>query len=89
MAKKDAMEAKDSAVKKSSSKAKDQKPKNGFFKKAVRFFKDLKSEWKKIVWPSKKTVKNNTLVVLAFTGLAAVSIWILDWLFISLFRLMY
>lgn len=38
--------------------------KPGFFKRIAsgikRFFKDTKSELKKVVWPSKKTVLNNT-----------------------------
>ena len=41
--------------------------------KVVKYFKDLKSEFKKVVWPSKKTVVNNTSVVLVamiFSGLA-------------------
>ena len=33
--------------------------------KIVKWFKDLKIEFKKVVWPSKKTVINNTSVVLA------------------------
>ena len=40
--------------------------------KMAKFFKDLKSEVKKIVWPTKKTVLNNTgvvLVAMVFTGL--------------------
>lgn len=46
--------------------------------KFLRFFKDLKSEVKKVVWPNKKQVKNNTLVVLGFMAVAGVFIWILD-----------
>ena len=41
--------------------------------KVVKYFKDHKSEFKKVVWPSKKTVVNNTSVVLVamiFSGLA-------------------
>lgn len=42
--------------------------KEGFFKriasKITRFFKDLKGETKKIVWPSKKQIINNTMVVI-------------------------
>jgi len=32
--------------------------------KVGRFFKELKSEFKKIVWPTKKQVINNTIVVI-------------------------
>ena len=33
--------------------------------KVVNYFKDVKSELKKVVWPSFKQVKNNTLIVIA------------------------
>ena len=70
-------------------KAKDAKPKVGFFKKIGRSFKDLKSEFKKIVWASKKQVMNNTAVVLTFTGITAVAIWLLDFGFIYLMKLIF
>ena len=57
-------------------KAKDKKPKktNGF----VKFFRDLKGEFKKIVWPSKKQIINNTLVVLAAIIVIGLFIWLVD-----------
>lgn len=70
-------------------KAKEAKPKVGFFKKTARFFKDLKSEFKKIVWPTKKHVLHNTGVVLIFMAVTAIAIWILDFLFISVFKLVF
>lgn len=57
---------------------KNDKKKESFGKKFTRFFKDLRSEIKKVVWPSKKQVKNNTLVVLAFMAVAAVFVWGID-----------
>ena len=42
--------------KKTPEKAKPAKKKGGFLKKASRFFKDLKSEVKKVVWPTRKQV---------------------------------
>lgn len=48
----------------SSSKTKNKKTSSGG-NKVAKFFKDLRSEFKKVVWPSKKQVFNNTLVVLA------------------------
>ena len=50
----------DSKATKSKSSAKTEKKKGGIKK----YFKDLKSEIKKVVWPSKKQVINNTGVVL-------------------------
>ena len=45
-----------------------------------RFFLDQRSEMKKIVWPSKKQVKNNTAIVLAFVALSAVLVGGFDYL---------
>ena len=49
-------------------KAKPAKKKDGFLQKASRFFRDLKSEMKKVVWPSKKQVINNTCVAFVMMG---------------------
>lgn len=54
------------------------KKEHKFFGRFSHFFKDLKSEVKKVVWPTKKQVKNNTLVVLGFMAVAAVFLWIVD-----------
>ena len=43
-----------------------------------RLFRDLKSEFKKIVWPSKKQVINNTLIVIAAIIVIGAFIWGLD-----------
>ena len=57
-------------------KAKDKKPKksSGFGK----FFRDLKGEFKKIVWPSKKQIVNNTIVVIVAIIVIGVFIWAID-----------
>lgn len=47
-------------------------------KRIKRFFKDYKSEIKKIVWPSRKTVTKNVLVVLAMCVFVGAFIWVLD-----------
>ena len=64
--------------KKSQEKAKPAKKKDGFLKKASRFFKDLRSEVKKVVWPTRKQVFKNTVVVFAVMGAVGVVIWVLD-----------
>lgn len=58
MAKKEA----DSKAAKSKASAKAEKAKKGGIKK---YFRDLKSEIKKVVWPSRKQVVHNTGVVLS------------------------
>ncbi len=54
--------------------------------KAVKYFKDLKSEFKKVVWPSKKTVVNNTGVVLAAMIICGLGIWGIDTAFAALLQ---
>jgi len=44
----------------------------------VKFLKELKSELKKVVWPSKEKVVNNTTVVLSGMVLAGLIIYAFD-----------
>ncbi len=46
--------------------------------KVSRYFRELKSEIKKVIWPDKKQIINNTLVVLAAIAVASVFIGVLD-----------
>ena len=57
---------------------KNDKNKVSFSKKIVRSFKDLKGEFKKIVWPTKKQVLNNTFVVCVVMIISAAFIFCLD-----------
>ena len=52
-----------------------------FFKKIFKFFKEIKVELKKVVWPSWKQTKNNTLIVIICVLLIGLVIWVLDFLF--------
>ncbi len=47
----------------------------------VKFFKETKSELKKVVWPSKQQIIKNTLIVIAAVIAIGAVIWILDFLF--------
>ena len=47
-------------------------------KRIVRFFRDYKSETKKIVWPGIKDVLKNTLIVLIMCALLGALIWAVD-----------
>ena len=49
--------------------------------KIVKFFKEVKSEMKKVVWPSKKQLVNNTLIVIAVVVLIGIVIAIFDTIF--------
>lgn len=46
--------------------------------KVKKWFRDMKGELKKVIWPTKKQVVNNTLVALVVMLVAAVCIWGFD-----------
>ena len=52
--------------------------KPGFITRAKRFFRDVKGETKKIVWPSKHQVINNTGIVLLVVVLSAIFVGCFD-----------
>ena len=60
----------------------------GFFSRIGKYFKDTKSELKKVVWPSKKDAKTNTITVLAVVIAAAVVLIVLDLIFGGAIHLM-
>ncbi len=51
------------------------------FARMKDWFIDMKAELKRVIWPSGKKVRQNTLVVLIFVLIVGAVIWILDWLF--------
>ncbi len=58
--------------------------KEGFFARVGKSFKATKSELKKVVWPTKKQLFNNTGIVIAALIIVGLIIFGLDSLFISL-----
>jgi len=44
----------------------------------AKWFREMRSELKKVVWPTPKQIVNNTLVALTVMACAAVVIWALD-----------
>ena len=44
----------------------------------VRWFREMRSELKKVVWPTPKQILNNTLVSLAVMVVTAVVVWAID-----------
>ena len=48
-------------------------------KAIAKFFKDLKGETKKIVWPNAKSVLKNTGIVIAVVLIIGIGIWVVDW----------
>ena len=53
-------------------------------KKQKHFWKDFKAELKKVIWPTKKQLANNTLVVVAMVLVTTVIVLILDLAFEAL-----
>ena len=54
--------------------------------KLTKFLREVKSELKKISWPSKKELTANTIVVLVSVFFAATLIWIIDGFFAQILR---
>lgn len=76
-AEKEALKAKKERIKQS----KPKKEGNIFtrmFKAIKKFFKDFKGTCKKVIWPDKKTVLRNTLIVFVVTVIVGAGIWIAD-----------
>lgn len=57
-------------------------------KSPIQYFKEVRSEFKKVSWPSRKQVFNNTVVVLVSIVVSGIAIWALDFLFTSVWNLM-
>jgi len=68
---------------------KKEKSGSGFFAGIAKRFRDIKSEMKKIVWPTKSQIVNNTIVVIIVSLIAAVFIWGLDTVFGRVLKLIY
>ena len=56
----------------------DTKP--GFFKRVAKWFREMKSELKKVVWPTGKQLFNNTLVSVVVMVASAIVLWGFDML---------
>ena len=67
----------------------DNNEKVGFFASIKKRFTEVKGEMKKIVWPTKSQIVNNTLVVIAVSLIAAVLIFGLDTIFGLVNQLIY
>ena len=56
----------------------DKKSKPGVFARIGKWLKDMKSELKKVQWPTRKQTVNNTLIVIACVLVVGVFIWGFD-----------
>lgn len=58
------------------------------FAAIAKFFRDLVAETKKVVWPSKKQVINNTGVVLAVCAISGAGLFVINSVFGFLLNLL-
>ena len=56
--------------------------------RVAAWFRGMKSELKKVVWPTKKQTINNSLVVLAMVVASGIVIWAFDYVASSLVKLL-
>ena len=75
------------AKKEKTKKATPKKNKMGLFKRIAKFFKDYKSELKKVVWLSPKTTAQYTGMVLVMMIIVSAFIGVLDVAFSQLLKL--
>lgn len=69
--KKPVAQAKGSAVKRTDKKL-------GFFARIKKWFRDMRSELKKVVWPTPKQFGKNTAVALVMMAASAIVLWGFD-----------
>ena len=48
------------------------------FKRIKKWFREMRSELKKVVWPTGKQVVNNVLITLACVLVVGIFIWVFD-----------
>ena len=60
----------------------------GFAANVAKFFRDTKSELKKVVWPTASTTAKNTGTVLLCSLVVGACIWIFDYVAVSAVRLL-
>ena len=63
--------------------------KRTIFARVIAFFKDYKSEIKKIVWPGGREVAKNTSIVIVICLIIGAFIWLLDWGLVKLIELIF
>ena len=76
LAKKEARKAAKEANKNAAKK--EGKEKLGFFAKIAKFFRDYKSEFKKLVWPTRQQLAKNSAVVLVSIVICGTALWAID-----------
>jgi preprotein translocase subunit SecE len=58
----------------------EKKDKPSIFARAAKWLKEMKSELKKVQWPTRKQTVNNTLIVIACVVVVGIFIWVFDFI---------
>ena len=61
----------------------------GFFQRAGKWFREMRSELKKVIWPSRKALTQNSLISLGVMLASAVVLWGFDELAQMLVRVLF
>ena len=56
----------------------DKSSKPGFFSRIGKWFKEMRSELKKVQWPTRKQTVNNTIIVIVCCIVVGICIWLFD-----------
>ena len=65
----------------------DRKP--GFFKRIGKWFREMRSERKKVIWPTPKTLVKNSAVSVVFMLASALVLWVADMIASSAVNLLF
>ena len=79
MSEKMAEEKNTAAVAKNATAVKKEEKKLGLFKRIGKWFREMRSELKKVIWPTGKQLTTNTCVALVVMAVSAVFLWAFDW----------
>ena len=72
------MAEEEKVVKSDAKPAKEKKKKRKGPNPIAKWFRELRSELKKVVWPSRKQIINNTIVALVLMVVSAIVVWAFD-----------
>ena len=73
-----AEDKKNNAPVKNTAAVKKEEKKLGFFQRIGKWFREMRSELKKVIWPTPKQLATNTCVALVVMAVAAVVLWGFD-----------
>lgn len=67
----------------------DQKEKAGIGRRISKFFKEIRAELKKVIWPTRQQLVNYTLVVFAACLFVGIVVWLADFGLGFLYRVIF